>query len=105
MAETMNMLRNVVRDEDPHTELLYNLMQVDDVRRPVLSRLFSPRCASRAAYRDIGTQVRLSANGCADLLIENLDVCAVLEVKISESRGLTENSQRVTFVFSPRRSN
>jgi hypothetical protein len=85
------MLRNVVRDENPHTELLYNMLQLDGFRQAVLTRLFSKECALHTSHLDARTQANLHRCGCADLLIENSDVCAILEVKVNDRRGLTEN--------------
>jgi hypothetical protein len=87
------MLRGVVRDENTHTELLYNLMQLDEFRRPVLTLLFKSDSCGLAAHLDMETQAKLDDNcGCADLVIDrDPDVCAILEVKLLQSCGLTGN--------------
>jgi hypothetical protein len=45
----------------------------------------------RTSHIDARTQANLNGSGFADLLIENFGVCAILEVKVNDRRGLTEN--------------
>lgn len=93
MSSLLNMLRGVVRDENTHTKLLYNLMQLDDLRGPLLTLLFKSGSCALAAHLDMETQAKLDDNcGCADLVIDkDPDVCAILEVKLLQSCGLTGN--------------
>jgi hypothetical protein len=105
MSSVSNMLLGVVRDENTHTKLLYNLMQLDEFRGPVLTLLFKSDICALAAHWDMKTQAKLDDNcGCADLVIDrDPDVCAILEVKLLQSCGLTENQPDAYIRFLSRK--
>ena len=99
MARTSNIFHNLVTDEDSTTELLCNLMRFAAFRRPLLARLLSEACASQIVYDDIDTQVDLRGSGRPDIVIKNEDVCALVEVKVTQYQGLTDNQPDGYFSF------
>src|SRR5262249_36986903 len=71
--------------------ILCNLMRFSAFRQPLLTKLFSPECAAGIAYDDFETQVHLGRLGRADIVIANQSVSAIVEVKVEDFCGVTEN--------------
>jgi hypothetical protein len=91
MSRSFNVFHKLVTNEDTLTELLCNLMQFSVFRRAVVARLLEERCAATIEYADIDTQIVFRDYGRPDLVIDNDDVYAFVEVKIVLDRPLTEN--------------
>lgn len=91
MDRRSNIFHNIVTDEDSTTEVLCNLMRFGAFRRLLLAKLFSPECAATISFDDIGTQVDLGSFGRADIAISNGNVSAIVEVKVEQYCGLTDN--------------
>lgn len=99
MSRIANVFYNLVTDENSTTELLCNLMRFTAFRRPLLARFLSDTCACKVSWEDIDTQVHLPNCGCPDLLIENDELLALVEVKVKQNQGLTDNQPEGYFAF------
>jgi len=99
MARIPNIFHNLVTDEDPTTELLCNLMRFAAFRRPLLARFVSDVMAAQIRYEDIETQVDLDGHGRPDLVITNDNIHALVEVKVTQHRELTDNQPDGYFSF------
>jgi len=91
VAENLNIFHNLVTNENSTTQLLRNLTIFPAFRQPLCARLFSEACASDIAFDNIDTQYDLGGNGCADPTVTNEKLCALVEVKVSCFRGMTDN--------------
>ena len=85
-----SVFHNLVTSENTATELLCNAMRFDPLRRALLALFFSDACSSKVAGDEIDTQVSL-AQGRPDLVVDNEEVYAFVEVKVEEHCGLTVN--------------
>jgi hypothetical protein len=97
MTRTANIFYNLVTREDTTTELLCNLLQFSDFRRPLLTRLLNEQCASEINFDDIDTQVVLPDYGRPDIIIDSDSIYALVEVKVDSVRGLTANQPNSYF--------
>ncbi len=88
MPRDLNIFHNLVDDEPSTTELLCNVMRFTALRDLLLGRFLTEPCATRIAFEDITTRARLG-EGDPDIVIENSDVYAFVEVKIDPFRELT----------------
>src|SRR5947209_14482983 len=94
MTRTENIFHNLVTDEDSTTELLCNLMRFPTFRQSVLVSLFNTPFAAEAAFDQVGTQMDLAGRGRADLIVRTEQLCAILEIKVTPWRALTERQER-----------
>ena len=74
---------NLVTNENFGTELLCNTMRFDSLRRALVALFFTDECSSKIGVNDIDTQVSLD-EGRPDLVVENDDVYAFIELKVEE---------------------
>ncbi|MGH9670305.1 MAG: hypothetical protein ACRD3A_09350 [Terriglobales bacterium] len=99
MPRSPNIFHNLVTDENSTTELLCNLMRFSAFRRPLLARLFSDAISLQIGWDDIETQVELGDCGRPDLRVSNERVLALVEIKVSQYQGLTDNQPGGYFEF------
>jgi hypothetical protein len=99
MARTSNVFHNLVTDEDSTTELLCNLMQFAAFRRPLLTQILSEKSAAQVTFEDIDTQLDLKGSGRADIVIKNDEILALVEVKVTQFQGLTDNQPKGYFSY------
>jgi hypothetical protein len=91
MSRLPNIFYNVVNDEDSTTELLCNFMRFTAFRRAFLNLFLPNNLASEVMWDAVETQVDLSGFGRADVVIQNDVLTALIEVKTTYERDLTEN--------------
>lgn len=91
MSRQANIFYRVVNDEDSTTDLLCNFMRFAAFRRAFLNLFLPTKLASEVMWDAVDTQVHLSGSGRADLVIQNDDLTALIEVKTTYGRELTEN--------------
>lgn len=99
MPRISNIFHNLVTDEDSTTELLCNLMRFAAFRRPLLARFLSEASAKQIAYEDVETQVDLGRFGRPDVIIRNDELCALVEVKVTQYQGPTGSQPEGYFSF------
>jgi hypothetical protein len=83
-----SVFHNLVSNENSATELLCNAMRFDALRSALLTLFFSDTCASKVTADDIDTQITVG-RGQPDLVIDNDEVYAFIEVKVERHCGLT----------------
>lgn len=91
MPRPSNIFHNVVTNEDSTTELFCNLLRFAAFRYAFLKLFLSDELISNITWEDIDTQFDLSGSGRADLVIQSGDVSALVEIKTTYGRALTEN--------------
>ena len=94
MARSGTIFHKLVTDENSTTELLCNLMRFSTFRRAILPVLLDNTLAEDITFEQIETQADLAGAGQADLLVRTESFCAILEVKATSWRSLTEAQER-----------
>jgi hypothetical protein len=90
-----NVFYNLVFDEPSTTELLANLMRFKEFRRLLLGSLLTEECASLVKFEDIRTRTRLDDGDSPDVVIDNSDIYAFIEVKVKPWRELSKLISRI----------
>ena len=87
----LSLFHKLVTKEDDYTQLLRNLMvRCDDFREAMLSLFFpDERLISQVGAEHVRTQILHAGYGRPDLVINSPALFMLIEVKISEWRGLT----------------
>ncbi|HUI05853.1 MAG TPA: hypothetical protein VL486_02485 [Verrucomicrobiae bacterium] len=84
MSPDPNIFDGLVYNENSATELLRNLMWFGAFRRPLLTLLFSNECAEKIEFANIETQRSLGKFGRPDIVVDNDEIFAILEIKVKK---------------------
>lgn len=91
MPRDPSLFYHLVDREPDMTELLCNLMRFDKFRCSILESLLGNEpCVARIRFEEINTRTTSDNDGSPDIVIENPEIFALLEIKTDPLRGLTK---------------
>jgi hypothetical protein len=93
----------IAKDENSFTELLCNLLMRGDFRACVLPLFVGQELADKIPASAITTQIVLEDCGCPDITIRTAELCALIEVKLNPSRGMTVHQESSGYGSKDRR--